>query len=244
MKPEDIDDILAHARRDSVPTEAERAAIERAKSALLSDLRPVHPLAPVWVFTLILTVVFAAFALAAGTSLGLHGIRALDPAQRAIIFSTLLVAGWLAAAACARAMRPAAGTRLGVLALALAGGAFPVLFALIFRGYGLQAFVHEGIPCLVAGMAVAAPTGVVIALILRRGFVMDWTNAGTAAGALAGLTGLAMLELHCQNLKAIHVMVWHVAVVATSGALGWITGRICDSIRAAGLRPLGRHSAK
>lgn len=56
-------------------------------------------------------------------------------------------------------------------------------------------------------------------------------HAGTAAGALAGLTGLAMLELHCQNLKAIHVIVWHVAVVVTSGALGWAIGRIVDASR-------------
>ncbi len=233
MKPEDIDDLLARAARDAQPSESERAAIRRAQSTLIADLRPVRAIAPIWVFTLGLMAVFAGIAIAAASGLGLHGVHALNPVQRVAIFSALLAAGWLAAAACARAMRPAAGSRLGVLALALASGAFPVLFALIFRGYGTLNFVHEGIPCLVAGMAVAVPTGVVIAFILRRGFVMEWASTGTAAGALAGLTGLAMLELHCPNLKAIHVMVWHVAVVVTSGALGWAIGRISDASRAA-----------
>jgi len=51
--------------------------------------------------------------------------------------------------------------------------------------------------------------------------------AGLAAGTVAGLAGLGMLELHCPNLKAVHVLVWHVAVVAVSGGLGFALGRMC-----------------
>jgi hypothetical protein len=29
-----------------------------------------------------------------------------------------------------------------------------------------------------------------------------------------------MLELHCQNFQAAHVLVWHIAVVPLSGAAG------------------------
>jgi hypothetical protein len=29
-----------------------------------------------------------------------------------------------------------------------------------------------------------------------------------------------MLELHCANLEALHVMVWHVGVIPLSGAAG------------------------
>jgi hypothetical protein len=55
-----------------------------------------------------------------------------------------------------------------------------------------------------------------------------------AAGALSGLTGLAMLELHCPNLKAIHVMVWHLAVVIVSTVLGFTIGRVADFFRRRG----------
>jgi hypothetical protein len=60
---------------------------------------------------------------------------------------------------------------------------------------------------------------------------MDWSRSGLGAGVLAGLTGLFMLELHCPNLKAIHVMVWHVAVVVVSGMAGFAIGMIADHFR-------------
>jgi hypothetical protein len=40
-----------------------------------------------------------------------------------------------------------------------------------------------------------------------------------------------MLELHCPNLKAIHVIVWHVGVVVFSAALGLATGSAADRLR-------------
>jgi hypothetical protein len=49
------------------------------------------------------------------------------------------------------------------------------------------------------------------------------------AGTLAGLAGVTMLELHCPNFEALHVMLWHTAVVPASGAagalLGWLRNR-------------------
>jgi len=68
-------------------------------------------------------------------------------------------------------------------------------------------------------------------LILRRGFVLDWSRAGFAAGALSGLAGVVMLELHCPNPKAFHAMVWHVAVVVVSAVLGFALGMIADRVR-------------
>jgi hypothetical protein len=230
MKPDEIDNILAQAAQRAVPPDADRSAIERARSLVLQDLQPARPLRPVWVFTLALVALFALLGTAAATGLGLHGLHVLNPGQRAAIFSALLAAAWLSAVGCARTMRPAAGLRLGPLALIAATAGFPVLFSLLFSGYGTGKFVHEGIPCLVAGMCVAIPTGLVAIFILRRGYVLQWSSAGIATGALAGLTGLATLELHCPNLKAIHVMVWHVAVVLLSGALGWAIGRGVDLV--------------
>jgi hypothetical protein len=41
---------------------------------------------------------------------------------------------------------------------------------------------------------------------------------------LAGLSGLALLELHCPNLEASHVLVWRIPVVPMSAAAGALTG--------------------
>jgi hypothetical protein len=45
-----------------------------------------------------------------------------------------------------------------------------------------------------------------------------------AAGTLAGLAGVGMLELHCPNFQATHILVWHTAVVPVSAALGALLG--------------------
>jgi hypothetical protein len=231
MTPDEVEKTLDQSASLSVPLRVDRAAVERIESAILGDLRPVHPLAPAWVFALAFTLLFAALAAVSGWALGLHGIRALSPPQRALIFPALIVAAVLGAIACARAMRPAAGTRLGLLTLLLSAIVLPILFLFVFHNYSTQAFVAEGIPCLVAGLCVAIPTGLGIALITRLGFVLDWGATGLAAGALSGLTGLGMLELHCPNPKAIHVLVWHVAVVVVSAVLGFMMGKIADNFR-------------
>ena len=228
MKHEEIDRILSQAVDRAIPPDAGHVAMEHVESAILDDLHPVRPLASPWVFTGVFVSLFGAISVGIASFLGLRGIHALSPGQRFVIFPTLLAAAWLAAVGCAREMRPAAGSHLGARALVLSVFVFSVLFSLIFHGYGTQNFVSEGFPCLVAGSGVSILAGLVIVYILRRGHVMDWRMAGLAAGALSGLVGFGMLELGCENLKAIHVMTWHVAVLVSSGILGCAGGWIAE----------------
>ncbi len=232
MTPDEIGRILSQAAGRDLPANpaADRAAADRARAALLADLTPVRLLAPDWLYLLVLVLLFAAVAVDVASILGMAGLRALSVPQRALIFSALLATGSLAAAACVRQMRPAAGRNLGPWALAGTASILAAVFAAAFHGYSAENLVHEGIPCLVAGLSVALPTGIAIALLLRRGLVLDWSKAGLAVGVLAGLAGLGMLELHCPNLKAIHVLVWHLAVVVSSAALGWLAGRFNSEV--------------
>lgn len=226
MKPDPMDELLAQAAsRPPDPADA-RAGVERAQAAILGDLRPVRPLGPSGAYILLFFGVFALFAVVAGLILGPHGFHALSALKRALIFSALPAAAFVAALACTRAMRPAAGWSLALPALLLAAVGFPLLFALLFHGYSPLHFVHEGIPCLVAGLCVSIPTGLSILPLLRRGYILDRQRAALACGTLAGLAGLAMLEIHCPNLKAIHVMFWHGAVVVVSAAVAWAIARI------------------
>lgn len=228
MTPEEIGKRLEQAAERSFPAGGaeDRAAAARAEAAILRDLRPVPAMAPDWQHALILVLLFVAAAVDSAAFLGMAGLRALAGPERAIICAALLGAGWLGAVACARLMRPGAGRNLGPLSWAVACTLAAGVFAVLFRGYDTAHLVEEGIPCLKAGLLIAAPTGFAIALLLRRGYVLDWGAAGLAGGTVAGLAGLGMLELHCPNLKAIHVMVWHVAVVAISGGLGFVFGRL------------------
>lgn len=232
MKPDEIDRIIEQAAGREPAQPEDSRLVENIRGTLLKDLRPVRPLAPVWRFAVSLTCLFALFAVTSGSILGLHGIHALSVPQMAWLFPVLLATAIMASVVAAREMRPASGVPFGSLVPVIASAVCLILFASLLTGYGMRNFVVEGIPCLVAGLSVALPTAVVIAWILRRGFVLDWSKAGTVAGTLAGLTGLGMLELHCPNLKAIHVMIWHVAVVIVSGGAGFAIGWAADHFRA------------
>jgi hypothetical protein len=231
MQREEIDRILAQAAGRSVPHSLNPAVIERAKAALPEKLAPVRPLASPWVFTSVLLGAFAVVSVLCAWLLGLRGLRALNGIQLTVIFPVLLAGAGVAAVAGVREMRPAGGQRIGRFALAVSTLALLGAFALLLRDYDTQKFVSEGVPCLVAGLACAIPAAIAIWLFLRRGFVLDLPAAGLAAGTLAGLAGIAMLEMHCPILKASHVMFWHVAVVPVCGIGGLLIGAVAQSVR-------------
>jgi hypothetical protein len=67
---------------------------------------------------------------------------------------------------------------------------------------------------------VATPAALLSGLLLQRGLAVNPVAAGFLGGALAGLCGVTMLELHCANSQALHVLVWHTGVVPVSAAVG------------------------
>ena len=115
--------------------------------------------------------------------------------------------------------------------------ALMALFAALFGGYAMDGFVPEGVACLRAGLLHALPAAAGTWLILRRGMAVNRTAAGAAAGTLAGLAGVAMLELHCPNLRAIRVMAWHVAVVPISAGAGALAARALTLRERSAARP-------
>jgi hypothetical protein len=75
------------------------------------------------------------------------------------------------------------------------------------------------VACLVVGVLHAVPAALLGWLLLRRGFAVKPIAAALAAGTFASLAGVTMLELHCANLQALHILVWHTAVVPVSAAI-------------------------
>jgi len=98
------------------------------------------------------------------------------------------------------------------------------VFGLLFDDYHMEHFVPAGLTCLSAGLLHAIPAALIAGWVLRRGYALDSVSAGLAVGALAGLAGLAMLELHCANFEALHVLVWHTLVVPVSAGFGALIG--------------------
>ena len=231
MTSKDVDGVLTRSVDSAVPHDVDPAPAERAKQAILGSLTPVRPMAPVWVFTVAFVVLFAVVAIAGGKMLGMYGLHALGGTERAIVFSVVIAGAAFAGLAAAREMRPAGGRRMGGWVFAGAAIALLAAFALLFHDYSMRTFVTQGIPCLRAGLLFAVVASVIVCLVFVRGYVLNPRSAGLAAGTLAGLAGIGVLELHCPNLKAMHVMVWHLAVVVFSGLAGLATGSVFAKLR-------------
>jgi hypothetical protein len=235
VNDKEIDEMLERAA--GTVHEVDPALLGRVATTVTTSLRPVQPMAPAWMLASWLLSISVIVAVAGAWWLGFSGIRKLDVAEIGSIFPALAIFAWLAALMCVAEMTPG-GLRWknpgimepvmrnpGMLLLVVIA-IWIALDAVLFRDYDLGRFVPEGMACLRAGLLIAAPTGVASWLALRRGFAVNRVGAGLAAGTLAGLAGLLMLEIHCPNFRAPHVMVWHTAVVPISALAGALVARI------------------
>jgi hypothetical protein len=223
MKDEQIDEILRKAAQ--APKTVDPPVLERIGQSIKPSLRPVRPLPPVWLLAGGMVLVCAAVPLAGAARAGFFGIAKMNLLERSLVFPALGLLACLAAVAFVHQMIPASrirvspGTLLGLSSLALLA-----LFAGLFRDYHTVHFFSAGIVCLVTGLLHAIPAGLLAWLILRRGFAVNPTSAGLVAGTLAGLAGVGLLELHCPNFQAAHILIWHTAVIPVSAALGALLG--------------------
>ena len=219
MKDEEIDDVLNEMAK--APQFLKTETLERLADSIKPSLRPVRPLPPTWVLTGGLVLICAAVALAGATRAGFYGIEKMDFLERALIFPILLVFALTAASGFVGEMIPGSRRRIPPSALlSLVIALLAGVFALLFRDYRTSDFFSAGMACLLTGLLFALPAALLAWLVLRRGFAVNTVSAGLVAGTLGGLAGLGMLELHCPNFQAAHVLVWHTAVVPVSAAVG------------------------
>lgn len=229
MTDKEVDNVLKQAAE--APHEVGGAVVEQVSNIVLSSLRPVRPLPSPGVIALGLQMIFLVVAILGATYLGNNGVRVLSGPETVLIFVALGVLGRLAASAGAAEMVPGSKTLVEPrILLAICTVAFVAVFAILFHDYRLDRFVSEGIACLATGMLYAGSGGFLLWLVLRRGFILNPVAAGVGAGTLAGLAGLGMLELHCPILKAMHLMVWHTAVIPLSGLAGYLAGRLAQAL--------------
>lgn len=224
MKDEEIDDVLKKAAQ--APQDLDPQVLERIGDSIKPSLRPVRPLPPVWLLAVGLVLVCAAVSLAGAARAGFIGVAKMNLLERSLVFPALGLLACLAAVSFVHQMIPASRLRVSPGALlALSSVALLAVFARLFRDYHTDHFFSAGIACLLTGLLHAIPAGLLSWLMLRRGFAVNPGSAGLVAGTLGGLAGVGMLELHCPNFQAAHILVWHTAVVPVSAALGALLGR-------------------
>jgi hypothetical protein len=218
LSDREIDELLNGAK---VPQGPGAETLERIAGSIAGSLRPVRPLPPRWMLAGGVAVVCAAVALAGGARLGFFGFARMTVLERVFVFPALGLLVLATAREMASAMVPGSRRRLSSSALlTIAGLGMAFVLALCFRDYHTARFIHAGLVCLAIGLLHALTAGLLAWLVLRRGFAVDAISAGFAAGTLAGLAGVAMLELHCPNFQAAHILVWHLSVLLLSSGLG------------------------
>lgn len=224
MRDRDIDDILRQAA--GAGPGVDPALLDRIKGSIGSAMQPVRPLPPPWILTGYLILICAAVAGGGALLLGPKGVLKMNAVEIGLIFPALAILVWLAARLCVAEVIPGSPRPLAPWVLAVSGCvALAAVFALLFHDYGTERFVPQGMTCLVAVLAHALPASLATWLVLSRGFAVNSLAAGLAKGFLAGLAGVGMLELHCPNFEAPHILVWHIAVLPVSAAAGMLAAR-------------------
>jgi hypothetical protein len=225
---QDIDRVLNQAK--PVPGELDEALRARIAASLPSPLQPVRPLPRPWVLTSGLVLICAVVGVAGAARAGFYGIEKLGLWAALPILAAVGLLAWLAGEKLVAEMIPGRVHRLSPGALLVAvSGVLLAVFAFSFTDYHTRHFLSAGLACLITGLLHAVPAAVLVCILLRRGFAVSSISAGLVGGGLAGLAGVTMLELHCSNFEALHVLVWHTAVVpvsaAAGAAVGWVLRR-------------------
>jgi hypothetical protein len=223
VKDAEIDAALDQAAgvRREVPAEL----LQRIADTIGPTVRPVRALPATWLLAVGLLLITGAVGFLGAARAGFQGVEALSLGPRLLIFSTLTLLTCVAAVRLAGEWIPGSPRRLTPMAvLALVVIMLLGVFALLFHDYRTEHFVSAGLTCLATGLLHTVPAALLGWWWLRRGWAVNPVSAGLAAGVLGGLAGVTMLELHCTDFHALHLLVWHTLVVPTSGALGAFAG--------------------
>jgi hypothetical protein len=218
----EIDERLKGASIKQVP---EAETLGRITASIAESMRAVRALPSPWILTGAVAAICVVVALAGAAALGFAGIAKMSGLERAAVFSALTILVLAAASEMVSTIIPASRRRFS--SFGLVAGTVVCLAAVLaasFRDYETTHFLRAGLVCLGIGLLHAIVTGFLSWLVLRRGFAVDAVSAGLAAGTLAGLAGVSMLEMHCANFQAAHVLVWHVSVLLLSAGLGALCG--------------------
>ena len=226
MRDREIDAILEQAA--GTPHDVDPALLDRIANSVGRSFAAVRPVRPAWVLGTGLILICAAAAVAFAALVGFHGIRKLSGWERALVFPVLAILVWLAATTRVAEVTPGSRRRVSPDSLlAIVTLALLAVFSVLFHDYHTHQFLG-GVACLKAGLVDAIPASIASWLLVRRGFAVNSVASGLVAGTLAGLAGVVMLELHCPNFEALHVLFWHTAVVPSAAVAGalleWLRG--------------------
>lgn len=197
----------------------------RVQKLIAADLTPVTPLAPARQRVFTFTLIFTAAVTGIVWFLGGRGWTGMSSGRVYVTVGTLAVLLLIAASELSAQMVPGEKRRFRPLPLfGICLFSMPLIALLLFPATHDDEFAIHALRCWAIGTACALCTVPFLWLVLRRGFSLSpYIHLGSA-GLLAGLTGIAVLELHCPIMDGLHKAIGHGAVVLTTAIMGGATG--------------------
>ena len=224
--------LAAALNRHPLVHPAPSESVTAIEGRLLTNLKPVHVLPARKLFFLAFLLIFLVLLALGVGRLGAYAWADMNWARRIMICTSLGASAALLAYSMVQQMFP--GSRCRISAALLPVGIFVCLLlvlAALFQVSRSGSFIRDGMPCFEAGIPYAIPAAILFWLILRRGVVLSARTTGAICGALAGLIGVSVLEIHCSNFDLRHILVWHLGVGVSGAIAGLAVGWIGEMVR-------------
>jgi hypothetical protein len=221
--------LLSEGGKPPAPPENQ---VQRIQARIAANLQPVRPLAPSRLFVFACAVIFLGVVAIGVTPSGMNGWAALNAVQRIVVSAALAASAVLLAVSMIGQMAP--GNKYALAPTVLPIGilaALLVIIAVMFRPHEESAFITNGLSCVRGGLTFSILAALLFWLVLQRGAMLFPKLIGAAAGGLAGLVGLSVLELNCPNVSVFHILVWHWAVVLISAVAGALIGAAVEYVQ-------------
>jgi len=218
------------------------AALRKIAESLADNLRPVRPLAPARYFVGAFVGIFVSIVALSVYRLGAFAIAVMTPLQTTAILSTLAIGTGLLVYSLVNQMVPGSRHRIPPALLAVGITILvAMVMAVLFQVQQEGNFWGNALFCIQAGTLVGALAALPFWLVLRRGATLSPRMTGAAAGLLAGLAGTSVLEIHCPNLDAWHILLSHLGVAILCALAGIATGL---TVEIRGRRSIHRSSSE
>lgn len=203
----------------------------RIGRTLRSALKPVKPVGSTRIVAAQLFLVFVILAASVSPVMGGAGWQAMSGGQLTGVTAVLIAGAALLSFSLAWQMTPGSLQRIPAgTAIAILMAAFLAVEAISFPWHTPEAFLKMGLHCLRAGLTMAVPAAALFGTLVWRGAPLGLEALGGTLGAVAGLLALTILQFNCDVGNAIHLLVWHGAVLVVSALAGFLIGRSVNDL--------------
>jgi len=209
-----------------------QATLRQIAESITTSLRPVRPVAPARYFLGAFVGIFVSIVAIGVYRIGAFAIAVMTPLQTIAILSALAVSTGLLAYSLVHQMIPGSRHRISPRLLPVAITiSLTIAMAVLFHFQHERNFWGNAWACIRAGTPFGVLAAVPFWLVLRRGAILSPTMSGAATGLFAGLVGTSVLEIHCPNLNAWHILVSHLGVAILCALAGLVIG-LATEVRA------------